>query len=521
MAESVPGAPGDPRVIAAEVADLLTGDVPFFATTPARGRLSGPAGTEWLPEKDLAAEAIARWRSADPELDLHVVRSALAAAYLNEGWMPGEDRMPPGRISVAGLDRRRRTLAAELLRRIRDTAIRADDGSVTWIAPVLGETGWSVQPLALDVYGGLPGVAVVLAAYLRQTAAGEADGVSGLGDLLEAVLQTLRRTEDAAFLNDTDPERRPATPGGYVGLSSQIWVWQRLWHLGAVSDGLDRARALAAVLPSSVSADMPCELLTGMAGAIVPLLDLARATGEARWLGQAREIGDILVAAARWLDDAAYWPSDRYPHGLGGFAHGVTGIGWALARLALASVADIDDRPSHRNLHAERYANTARAAFAFDEALYDEATAGWLDKRDPGRNAAAWCHGAVGIGIAAADLARRGWPVPEDLLSRAASATDRQGFGWNHTPCHGDTGAWEVLDAALAAGCAPAHLDGSGLQARIIGSLEANGTITGLSRAVFSPGLLAGAGGVAYQLLRMSPGCDLPSLLLQGTYPEH
>jgi hypothetical protein len=31
---------------------------------------------------------------------------------------------------------------------------------------------------------------------------------------------------------------------------------------------------------------------------------------------------------------------------------------------------------------------------------------------------------------------------------------------------------------------------------------------------VFAPGLLAGQGGVIYQLLRMHPACDLPSVLL-------
>jgi lantibiotic modifying enzyme len=43
MAEHVPGAPDDPQVIAGEVADLLAGDIPFFAATPRHGLPGRPA----------------------------------------------------------------------------------------------------------------------------------------------------------------------------------------------------------------------------------------------------------------------------------------------------------------------------------------------------------------------------------------------------------------------------------------------------------------------------------------------
>jgi lantibiotic modifying enzyme len=45
------------------------------------------------------------------------------------------------------------------------------------------------------------------------------------------------------------------------------------------------------------------------------------------------------------------------------------------------------------------------------------------------------------------------------------------------------------------------------------GSLEANRPVTGLARDAYSPGLMAGHGGMAYQLLRLNQDCDLPSVL--------
>lgn len=79
-----------------------------------------------------------------------------------------------------------------------------------------------------------------------------------------------------------------------------------------------------------------------------------------------------------------------------------------------------------------------------------------------------------------------------------------------------DMGAWEVLAAAVAAGVGPPGLTRRHLDAHVVSGLEEHGPVGGLARDAFAPGLLAGVGGMAYQLLRMHPGCDLPSMLLQG-----
>jgi hypothetical protein len=67
--------------------------VPFFATTPRRGRLTGPRGTQWGPAQDLIAGTLDRWRSADLALEHQVIQSALVSAYLNEGGVPDQQRL--------------------------------------------------------------------------------------------------------------------------------------------------------------------------------------------------------------------------------------------------------------------------------------------------------------------------------------------------------------------------------------------------------------------------------------------
>ena len=133
------------------------------------------------------------------------------------------------------------------------------------------------------------------------------------------------------------------------------------------------------------------------------------------------------------------------------------------------------------------------------------------------RTAAAWCHGSVGIGLAQMDLdPTLSGPDARERVRRAAAATWQFGMGWNHSLCHGDLGAAELLWLAADAGLAPDGLTRESLLAWILGCMEKYGPVCGIVRDTFSPGLMPGLGGVAYQLLRLHPDCDLPSVLTLG-----
>jgi lantibiotic modifying enzyme len=103
---------------------------------------------------------------------------------------------------------------------------------------------------------------------------------------------------------------RPPPPGGYIGLGSQIWAWLAIHRLGrAGPDALARAEALAGQLPAALDAWDGSELLTGSAGAIVALLQLAAATQEQDWTRHASSIGEQVLKTARRTGDTACWPS--------------------------------------------------------------------------------------------------------------------------------------------------------------------------------------------------------------------
>lgn len=503
-----PIAPSSDDVIAAEVKCLLVGDIPYFQTTPATGSLRGPASnTGWGEPHDVLADALARWRSANLPVERELIRASVACAYLNDGYLPADERLPV-RADTEGLDARRRRLAAAVLAELTSSAIHGEDGTVSWIAPVLNLTGWNVQPLSLDLYSGLPGVALLLAGYRQEVAAGRALPVDGLTELLTAAVASMRAADDYRITRQTIEHRRPDAPGLYLGLGSQIWCWSALAGLGAVEavEAEQRALALAELLPESLAATDETELLKGRAGAVIALLGLADRTADSRWLDLAVETGERLVALADSTDGRSRWPAPLWPAGIGGFAHGATGIGWALARLGQAA-------------GRTDFLAAADAAFAFEESLWSPADRHWRDLRWESGADAAWCHGAVGIGLAAVDLLDRGVGGATDhadVARRAAEASLRDGLGNNHTICHGELGCWELMTAAAERGLAPAGFDPTELAGHTISSIEQNGIVAGLVRSAFVPGLMPGSGGVAYQLLRMDPACRLPSVLLPG-----
>jgi type 2 lantibiotic biosynthesis protein LanM len=509
MAANVSTAPGDPAVINAEIDELLNGDIPYFSTTVREGRLHGPGNTHWLPPCHLAEAALADWRSANFALEQRVIQASLVSAYINDGWKAHGTSVLQTHGRGGDLEARRRRQVAQIIKSIVTNAIHGGDGgdgSVAWIAPVLTTTGWLVQPLQQDFYNGVSGLTLLLGAYLHEQAAGRADLIPELDRLFAAALHTLHLEEaKRERLAEEGLKIRPLPPGAYLGLGSQIWTYLVLarWGLDG-GDGLQRARKLADQIPEAARASDAHDLLSGSAGAIVPLLALARKTGDTSYVRLASQVGDLLNEHAKHRNGHAYWSQSDSPEGMGGFAHGVTGIGWALTHLARATAS-----AQHEQL--------AQEAFAFEDALFDDEEQNWRDLRglEGARTVAAWCHGAVGIGLAHLNLdPTLRQESTREFVRRAAAATWRLGMGWNHCACHGDLGNWELLNHAIAAGEGPKDLTASHLLDLILTSLEQNGPSVGMGRNAFTPGLLPGVGGIAYQLLRAHPENDLPSILI-------
>ncbi|WNL45748.1 type 2 lanthipeptide synthetase LanM family protein [Dyella sp. BiH032] len=482
-------APSEPAAIAAEIDDMRYGDIPVFANALDQAQLD---------------EVFHGWLAMRADLEELTIRGAMVTAHLNAR-LNDDRRVPydlrPARPSADDLDRRRRTMAALTLKELLQLSVRGQDGTLTWISPVLGRSGWAMRSLEANLYVGLSGIAIALAAYQQEMRHGRVDAVDGVEEALGGVLKVLRSTEEA----------RPAEAvGGFIGLGSQILAWLTLHELQPQSGFLALAVKQGHAMEQWPFDDARVlDILEGVAGAIVPVLQLADATGDARWLELAAKAGRRLEQAAIVDERGARWPASVFNEPIGGFAHGATGIGWALTRLGLSAAGHAEER--------RRWLALGEGAFDFEETLFRPEHGNWIDVRKPESLdfPNTWCHGSVGIGLAACDLyARTGGERHLDVLRRAVRVARRSGWGYSHTLCHGDLSLWELLSRASRV--APDLQPPAGMpdSALILSSIEEHGIVGGLARDAFTPGLMSGISGSILQLVRMHPDCAMPSPLL-------
>ena len=509
MAENISYAPGDPAIIAGEAEELRHGDIPAFTTRSDYGALTGPNDTEWLPRQNLVALALDDWRKADLEAEANFIRATVVSAYVSDGhmhdgasvWIPSGD--------TDDLDRRRRSHAARIMAQIVANGHAAEDGTVAWIAPTLTPAGWSVSPLGADLYAGLSGLLLLAAAYSSEVRAGRADPVADLEDVIGRLDKSLGCMEERQLLEMQSAKHvRPPPVGGYAGVASQIWTLLTVGDIDARrrANGIERALKLVPLIEWGARTEESNDLLHGLAGAIYPLVQLADMSGDDHPLHVARALAEQLTRKSLVDGGRVSWPVPYAEGGLGGFSHGTTGIGWAMHKL-------------HEATRDQRYRDLADGAFRFEDDLYDPVQRNWLDLRqiDGVTDSVAWCHGAVGIALARLDIepslhSERG----RDMVQIALDAVFDRGLGWNHCICHGDFGAWDLVGNAQVQKATNLPMSAEAFCASLLTSLDVHGPTCGVVRNAFLPGLFTGHGGVAYQLLRMHPDCDLPSALMLG-----
>ena len=489
-------APSTAAEIAAEIDDLRYGDVPIFAAPLTRARID---------------DAVADWRSMRLELEELTVRSALVATHLNLSDDQPEDDRGARRYAARHphadrLDQRRRKLAAEAIERLLRLSVRGKDGSITWITPEVNRAGWQVQPLATDLYFGLGGVVIALAGYLHETAQGRADPVTGVEEALQGSLRVLRAME---------ADEKQELSGGFTGYGAQIWTWLTLHDLQPRRELLERAIHFAEALEClGFESDKAFDILGGASGAIPPLLGLANATGDKRWLDLAARAANHLEATAVIEGDSAYWPTMRTPDPIGGFAHGSMGIAWALTRLVLAGAGSDVDRL--------RWTKLAERGFQLQAEQYDETVGNWFITQQGVRRESFhnWCYGSVGIGMAAGDLYARSGNSGYLHTLRRTVASARDKWGSSHTLCHGDFSLWELFVRAAKWDPDGCPLESIHPVACVVSAIEEHGGIVGgIARDAFTPGLMTGLAGAIHSLNRMHPDCTLPSPLLLERQP--
>ncbi|GAB3031166.1 type 2 lanthipeptide synthetase LanM family protein [Oleiagrimonas citrea] len=485
-----------PNQVAREIEDLVLRDIPAYRSKVSKARI---------------ADALKAWRSSESETQQIIFRASILAADLNSRADRRRDNsrksVPRPRGGTGGdVDRARRKCAEWAIRRLLKFSVRGSDGSSMWIGVEHGMNGWGVDPVDADFYNGLGGIAFALAGYQREATCGRVNAVDGVEEVLDGCLVTLRSMESAS---------KPKRGGGFNGAGSRILAWLALHVLLGRSELLDFAVEHAETLSGDDRVgEVELDIISGEAGLIVPLIQLAEVTQDARWLATAASIGNRVAAAAILDERGGRWRSAASEQPLGGFAHGATGVGWSLARLSLSQAGRESDR--------KRWAGIAEQAFDFEKSLYDEEHGAWRDLRasDGMDFSSAWCHGGIGIAMAACDLYERtGREAYLDTLQTAVESSLRLGWHKRVNLCHGSLGMREMVSKGKQIGI---EVDGHALEGgdRIV--LAAVDKLMNdadqLVEELYVPGLMTGLSGIVHGMCRIHPESDLPNPLLMEAF---
>ncbi len=292
--------------------------------------------------------------------------------------------------------------------------------------------------------------------------------------------------------------------GGTKGLGSVVYT------LSVVADLVEEAPYRRAALEASrsvtgelLAGDDTFDVMEGAAGTLLGLLAHYERFGGRDVLDRAIACGERLLEARVDVDGHRVWLTIDDGAPLTGFSHGASGIAYALARLG--AVAD-----------ESRFADAAREALRFEDALFDASRTNWADSPRQREYQDRWCHGRTGMALARIGIGDR-----LDDESLVAEAGELLAATANDDPAHldnlccgnfGRTGALLVA-ARRAGGEVEAATE---LAGRCVARRERDGALSlpGHDESFVNPTFFDGVSGAAYALLRLRDPDALPCVLL-------
>jgi type 2 lantibiotic biosynthesis protein LanM len=503
------------KLIPAEREDLLKGDIPMFTTRPESKDLwtsSGQRITDFLDEPGLALvqRRVQQLSEADLAQQLWIIRASLTSLYLSTEEHKGHSTYQLTESQTVADYESLLAAARSVGDRLEALALRGEH-DVAWIGLTLvKDRHWSVAPLGYDLYDGLPGVMLFLA-YLGAIA--EQERYTALA---RSALKTLQRQLEKS-------QSWIAQIGGFSGWGGIIYTLTHLGTLWHQPELIAEAQEFVELLPPLIEKDEQLDIIGGAAGCIGSLLSLYQCAPSARILDAAIQCGDRLLALAQPMEQGIGWAAGgiaKKP--LAGFSHGVAGIAWALLELATLT-------------GKERFRTAALEAIAYERSLFSVEAFNWPDLREFETSVragskervnfiTAWCHGAPGIGLARLQCLQHLDDEPESRseINTALKTTLAQGFGGNHSLCHGDLGNLELLlQASEILGEPQWRSQVDRLATIILNSISQHGWLCGIPLGVESPGLMTGLAGIGFGLLRLAEPTRVPSVLVLAPPTSH
>ncbi len=486
----------------AERVELERLDVPLFTGKMDDPRLRSALGIRLDERLDRTGYAIstrlARLNPDDLEQQLRILRLSFAIAEVKRRYRARrvraarhEGRTPGGSRSLAEVH----SIVALLNHLALDK-----QSPVTWHGlggPPAGDA--RLDPVGIDLFSGTSGIALFLAAAAAVT--GRRDAHTLASRVLDPLCEQLGANPTA-----------PLDLASEIGIGGATGVGGLVYALVQSARFLDRPDYVAAAFTAAdgitqhtIGADRALDVLSGTAGAILGLLSLHRATGDRPALQKAIRCGEHILDSRRLDPNTGLrtWHTPHAPIPVG-FAHGASGIGFALRRLGNRTGMDV-----FRVAAAEGWGAECRqlAPHPLSRHAHRLATHDF-----PAARPGSWCHGTTGMGFARLDaLEDRN---ARSTVESAIRSTPRPEAPEADGLCCGRLGRADFLfSAGLRLGrqnlCDAAQAI---CRESMAGALTTGRYATGADEG-FRPGLFQGVSGIGYQLLRMQVPDALGSVL--------
>lgn len=491
------------RIVDAEIAQLERLNIPRLAVKSLGRNLLLPSGEELSNQFSSYTQTLKRRLCTLSSSDLQEQVSLCSVAIQS-----GSDKARVPHIEARGFEdtcpvrQWRKERVSRFGLRLCDGLVasaRCSDGGAVWLglAPFSWELHSQLRVLDDDLYSGSMGIAIALAAMGHHM---ERQSFVDLALKAVAPLRTgLRSSKKLKARFGSMPLGIGSGLGSMIyGLTllSALLDDTELLHLACVASCL--------VTEKSVAAGRDCDIMQGTAGAILGLLALFEVTSAPNVLECASMCAFHLIQKMSEVGESRSW---RLENGdaLVGFAHGASGIVYALARL-------------YKHAPDAQLKGAILDGLAYERVCFRAAGGRWPDLR-LGRGTTSpcqWCHGAAGIGLARMALmdVMPSKDIAADLESAMQACLDHTADDADHLCC-GNFGRIEFLfeagrrlarndlvDAARQRLCMRIDAQRPEALRWRSGPIDRN------------PGFFTGAAGVSYSLLRMLRPDAFPCVLL-------
>lgn len=491
-------------VIHCEKEDMLEGDIPYFITKPSEPHLWDSRGS-FIPHYyresclDKVLRKIDHLSLEDFEKQTQIIKLSMLAL--------GTERTQKthGSFQLQQIDHSHVNLDQDELlvqsKNVADYIISKavygkndEKTDICWIGTQLtgfSETQWRTAPIGLDLYEGLSGICMFYG-YLYHITKEEK-----YKEIVEMALIPIKKSFQKIH------QANNQSIGAFSGISSYLYLFE---HLSTVLDQPSLLNEIENVMPKYmefVSSDHNLDIIDGASGAAIICINLYKRTNQEIYLNAAKHLCEHILQKAEPQQQGSAW-SILTKEPLPGFAHGVAGIIWSLAELYTLT-------------KDERLIQAIQQGLIYERSLYREERKNWVLQNPDDLEAlpCAWCHGAAGIVLSRLLLKQSGYQdhLIDKEIEVGLETLINEGFGRDHSLCHGDLGNIDIL---LFAGEVLQDEKWSQL-AKAAGEVVLNEVKQGIIRCgvyknIETYGVMTGLSGIGLGLLKLYAPDEIPSL---------